>query len=274
MAAILNQQHPIYTTIILRVICDLRVFTPNHFSSRCDQAQLADIYLDNGSFGEYSKLRVHVSIGVLLNTNDVQLKCTLELGVRDVGLGEAHSGGPDEPLVLWRLSCEPLTHKSCLGDHSLPGLLHPLARAQHLEHLVLSNGPHLGKRNFPLPSFLLPLLLDCVTQYFSSCRLLTIQQICRHCSLRSFVFHFVLVITFAMLLNSFLHRNLLLEPFFSVHLTFQTNQLLSHGGFFFNLTRSFLTRSFFMIQLATISLLMQLNIISLRHVDCSRLLRR
>ena len=38
----------------------------------------------------------------------------LELGMCDVGLGEAHAGGSDEALVLRRLAHETLSHERCL----------------------------------------------------------------------------------------------------------------------------------------------------------------
>ena len=51
--------------------------------------------------------------------------------------------GADEALILWRLAGEAATHKGDLGQHALPLLLLPLARPHDLEHLVLSDGPHL-----------------------------------------------------------------------------------------------------------------------------------
>lgn len=51
--------------------------------------------------------------------------------------------GADEALILWRLAGEAATHKGDLRQHALPLLLLPLARPHDLEHLVLSDGPHL-----------------------------------------------------------------------------------------------------------------------------------
>lgn len=49
----LNQQNGIDTTIILRVICDLRIFAPHHLPTCRHEAKLTDIHL------KYSPLCEH-----------------------------------------------------------------------------------------------------------------------------------------------------------------------------------------------------------------------
>jgi len=50
----LHQQHGIDTSVVLRMIGDLRVFAPNHFSSLSNESQFGDIDFDDGSFRDYS----------------------------------------------------------------------------------------------------------------------------------------------------------------------------------------------------------------------------
>lgn len=45
----LDKKHSIDTPIILRVVCDLCILAPYHFATRCDQSQLTDIDLNDGS---------------------------------------------------------------------------------------------------------------------------------------------------------------------------------------------------------------------------------
>jgi len=50
----LHQQHGIDTSVVLRMIGDLRVFAPNHFSSLSNESQFGDIDFDDGSFRDHS----------------------------------------------------------------------------------------------------------------------------------------------------------------------------------------------------------------------------
>mmetsp|Transcript_16596 Transcript_16596/g.27982 ORF Transcript_16596/g.27982 Transcript_16596/m.27982 type:complete len:203 (-) Transcript_16596:547-1155(-) len=161
---ILHQQHCVHAPVVLRVIRHLRVLPPHDLPPRRDQTQLADVHLDNRPLREHAQLRVHVSVGILLHADNIEHERALELGVCGVNLGHAHSCGPDESLVLWRLPGEALAHECRLCDHPLPALLHPLTRPQHLEHFVLCHGAHFGKGDLPLARLLLALLLNGVAK--------------------------------------------------------------------------------------------------------------
>ena len=50
----IQQQNSIDTSIIFRVIGHLSIFTPNHFSTWCNQTQFTDINFQNGTFGYHS----------------------------------------------------------------------------------------------------------------------------------------------------------------------------------------------------------------------------
>ena len=45
----LYKQNSIYATIIFRIVRHLGIFTPNHFSSLCDQTQFWYIHFDNST---------------------------------------------------------------------------------------------------------------------------------------------------------------------------------------------------------------------------------
>ena len=91
---------------------------------------------------------------------ETDLEGGLELRMGDVRLVEAQPARPDEALVLGRLAREPLPDERRLGDHSLPALLHALARLHDAEHLVLRDGADFGQGHLPLAGLLLALLLN------------------------------------------------------------------------------------------------------------------
>lgn len=63
----------------------------------------------------HTATHTHLSVGVLLDANDVEAEGGLELRVCDVRLGDTQASGADEALVLGRLAREAWPHKGHLG---------------------------------------------------------------------------------------------------------------------------------------------------------------
>lgn len=50
-----NKQYGIDTPVIFRVICHLRILSPDHFASRRHQTQFTDIDFNDSTFGDYTQ---------------------------------------------------------------------------------------------------------------------------------------------------------------------------------------------------------------------------
>lgn len=59
----LYQQDTVDAALVLRVVGDLSVATPNDLATGSDETQLADVDLDNGTLGKDTQLRVHRVLG-------------------------------------------------------------------------------------------------------------------------------------------------------------------------------------------------------------------
>lgn len=157
-----NKENTIYATVHFTIICDLSPATPHNFATCCDQAQLADVDLDNGSLGQDTQLSVHWILWVLLDANDGQLHSNSELWMCDVRLLVAQTHGSNESLELDRSSCEIWSDECGLRDHALPALLgRLLSSLDNLEHLRLANSSHLGQWHAEFGRLLSTLVLDC-----------------------------------------------------------------------------------------------------------------
>jgi len=187
--------------------------------------------------------------------------------VRDVRLFEAQRRRSHESLVLWRLSCEALTHVCDLVDHSLPALLLALARLHHLEHLVLACRRHLRDGHAPLARLLLPLLLDRIGEHLRVRHALTVEQEGRHrvVFLRSLLLR-MLVHALGMLLDLLLHGRLLAVPFCVELLRLEAAHLLGDRRVLVgSISRLLLALTLLMVQLPPIPPAVQLNVVALRH---------
>ena len=66
----LDKQNSIHTPIILTIIRNLRPSSPNHLATRSHQTQFTDIDFDYRAFRQYTQLRVHWILRVLLDADD------------------------------------------------------------------------------------------------------------------------------------------------------------------------------------------------------------
>eukprot|EP01018_Ginkgo_biloba_P012710 Gb_20607 [translate_table: standard] len=183
--------------------------------------------------------------------------------------GESQTRRTNKSLILWRLPCETRSHKCDLCDHPLPLLCFSFSGSNHAKHFILCNGPHLGKGNLPFTSFLFSFLLNCVAKDLSTSCCFTIQQVCRHRSFLDIVVNFAPVCLFFMHSKRFLHQCFLCITLLCKQLTFDAQCLLGKGGSFVHFTSLFLALLLKMIQAVPMPLPMQLNVVSLRHVDGS-----
>ena len=74
-----HKKNGVDAAVILRVVCHLRVLAPNDFAARCDEAKLGHIHLDDGALGNHTKLREKRRARVLLDADDWEAECRLEL---------------------------------------------------------------------------------------------------------------------------------------------------------------------------------------------------
>mmetsp|Transcript_11989 Transcript_11989/g.21501 ORF Transcript_11989/g.21501 Transcript_11989/m.21501 type:complete len:201 (+) Transcript_11989:1078-1680(+) len=182
-----------------------------------------------------------------------------------MSLRHTKTRGANETLVFWGLTSESLTYKGNLRNHTLPRLLHTLARLKYFKHLVLSDRANLRKRNLPLASLLLTLLLNSITKYFGTVDLVTLEQICWQSILRSTIFGLMLIVTLFMHGNCFLHKNLLSMALLGKHFTLKTDGLLSILRPFVHFTSFFFPHALKMIHTLTIALLVKLDMLVLGH---------
>lgn len=75
----LYEKHSVDATIVLGVVCHLRIFAPDNLATRCDQTKVGHVDLDDGTLGDHAKLRVHRALRVLLHADDVQAERSGEL---------------------------------------------------------------------------------------------------------------------------------------------------------------------------------------------------
>lgn len=146
----LDQKDTIYTPIELWIIGHLRILPPHHLSRLRDEAQLAHIDLDDRALGDHPQRGEERRRGILLHAEYIKAEGRLELWMRDMGLLKSQPRRPNESLELGRFACITISHEGNLRDHSLPVLLHPFARGDLPEHLVIGDRLHFGNWHCPL----------------------------------------------------------------------------------------------------------------------------
>eukprot|EP01139_Manchomonas_bermudensis_P014614 Amastigsp_a508697_3742.p3 type:complete len:150 gc:universal Amastigsp_a508697_3742:583-134(-) len=124
---------------------------------------------------------------------------------------EAETHRPNEPLVFRRLASKARANERDLGNHSLPRLLLPLARANDPEHLVVGHGSHLGQRHLPLARLLLSLLLDRVGEYLGPRDVLAIEQVAGDGTGLDGLLDLVFAVSLLVEFDRFLHGGLFLK---------------------------------------------------------------
>ncbi|KAI6759013.1 hypothetical protein HG531_014009 [Fusarium graminearum] len=154
LLSVLYQKNTVDAALVLWVIGDLSVATPNNLSTSGDQTKFADVDLDDGT---------------LCQDTELSLNGNAKLGVCDVGLLVTETHGADEALVLGVASSEVGSDKGGLGDHALPGLLLDLLSGlDNLEHLLLADTADLGQGDGKLGSLLGSLVLDSTAESLGS----------------------------------------------------------------------------------------------------------
>merc|ERR1711892_630359 len=221
---IVHEQHSVYTSVILRVVGDLRILPPHHLPPTGDQAQLAYVHLDNCSLSDHAQVGVHGTGRILLHPNNWKAECGSQLWMGHMSLLHPKPHGSDKPLKLWWFPGEIVPNKSHLSHHPLPTLPSALSRFQYFKHFSLRLSPDSRNGHLPLSCFFLPLLLYHVGDDFGLGLLLPVHQvgwdstsICRSlCRL------FCLLLL--MCLDSLLHLHLLIEPLLVVQLGLDISQ--------------------------------------------------
>jgi len=234
--------------VIFRVVCDLGVFSENDLSTGGDHTELGDVDFDDGTLGQHTKLGVHRRLGVLLDTEDVQLERCLEvsfrigrksarctrrsrsrLTMRDIRLFETQGHGSHEPLQLRRLPREALPNECRLRNHPLPGLALALTRLQHLEHLVLRDTSDFRQRHSELGSLVLPPLLDRTRHGLCIPLTLTVQQEGGQSTVGGGTSIGLLEVPLVVGLERLFELHLLGVPFLVQELGFDTEEFLGGG---------------------------------------------
>lgn len=259
-----NEQNGIDASIILRVVGNLGILSPNNFARLCDQTQLRDVDLEHRSLRDDTQTGEHRRAGILLNSDNGQMEGGPEFRMRDMRLLHAQRHRPNESLKLGRLTGEILADKRDLRYHSLPGLPPGLARLQHLKHLGIGLGANLRNRHIPLARLFLSLLFDHIRKYFGARLDTTIQQIRGQRSILHLVLRLLDLLLFVRM-NLLLHLNLFIASLLVEDLGLDAAQLLG-------LLRPDLGRASFLlpfallvIQTPTVQLTVAIHILILWH---------
>ena len=120
MIACSNEQHSIDHAVVLGLIGDLRVLAPDDLAALGDETELADVHLDDGTFGHDAERREQCRARVLLDANDWQAEGGLQLRMSHVRFRVAQRHWSNEALEFGRLAREILADEAGLGHHSLP----------------------------------------------------------------------------------------------------------------------------------------------------------
>ena len=83
--------------IIVRIVRNLRVSSPNHLAARRDQAQLADVDFDDSSLGQNAEVGVQRVLRVLLDSDNRQLNCDSQLLVCNMSFLNTKTLRADKP---------------------------------------------------------------------------------------------------------------------------------------------------------------------------------
>ena len=74
-----DQQDRIYAPIVLRIVGNLRVLSPNNLASLCHKAQLAHIHFNNCAFGDHTQGCIKWGWLILFHTKNRQAKGSFQL---------------------------------------------------------------------------------------------------------------------------------------------------------------------------------------------------
>lgn len=170
----LDAEDSVDTPVVLGVVGDLSVFTPNDFTRGGDEAQFGDVDFEYCTACDDAELSVHSGAGIFLDADDVEAEGGLEFWMGDVSLLEAEAHGADEAFVFRGLSSEAFADIRDLGDHALPLLFLALSCLDDLEHLVVGDGAHLWQWYGPFATLLLAFLFQGIREYFRSRSYLTV----------------------------------------------------------------------------------------------------
>ena len=73
----LDKKNCIDTAIIFRIISDLSILSPYNFTSRSDETKIRHIDFNDSTLGDNSQLCVHRRLRVLLDSNNIQIECSV-----------------------------------------------------------------------------------------------------------------------------------------------------------------------------------------------------
>lgn len=248
----LHQQDTVDAALILRVVSNLGIATPDDLSTSGYETKFADVDLDNGTLGQNTQLGVERVLRVLLDADDGELDSDTKLGVCDIGLLITETHRSNEALMLGVASSEVGSDKGRLGNHALPSLLLDLLTGlDNLEHLLLADTSDLGQGNGKLGRLLSSLVLDGTAESLGSRRVCAVQQIRGHrcCGL---LLVGGLDVALLVRLDGLPHLNLLLMSLLLVQLGSETAQILGVLRSLVALTGGTLANSFLMIKTATV----------------------
>mmetsp|Transcript_22305 Transcript_22305/g.32606 ORF Transcript_22305/g.32606 Transcript_22305/m.32606 type:complete len:257 (+) Transcript_22305:14-784(+) len=228
----LHKQHTVDTSIELRVIGDLRHLTPSDLTRGSDQSQITHIHLNNGTLGHNSQVGVKITTGILLDTQNIELKTSLELRVCDISLLHPQPCWSNKSLKFGSLTGKAIPHKGTFGNDALPRFISLLSRPHNLEHFIIRHRLHLGNGHIPLPRLLLPLLLNGITQHFGATHTLTVEEVSRHSTVGHSLVIRMLVIPLIVLRDGFTHGGFFFESAFIVEFGTESEDLLGEFGSF------------------------------------------
>eukprot|EP00701_Giardia_intestinalis_P004858 XP_001708682.1 Hypothetical protein GL50803_32323 [Giardia lamblia ATCC 50803] len=123
-----NEEDGVHATITLRVVCYLRILSPNDLAALRHKPEICYIDLYHSSLRHHAKIRVEMRTGVLLNPNDLEHVRRLQLWMHHVCVSVAQRRRSDEALVLGCFPREPKPHERSLRDDAFPLLSAPLSR--------------------------------------------------------------------------------------------------------------------------------------------------
>mmetsp|Transcript_32678 Transcript_32678/g.72054 ORF Transcript_32678/g.72054 Transcript_32678/m.72054 type:complete len:325 (-) Transcript_32678:216-1190(-) len=261
----LHQQHSIDTSVQLGIVGNLSHLTPGNLATGRYESQLTNIHFNDGTLGHYAQIGIQRRTGIFLHAQYIQLECSFQLGMGNIGLLHPQAGRSDESLILGRLAGEAIPDKGAFRNDALPRLVALTARSHNLEHFVVSHGLDLGYRYLPLPRLLLALLLHGVGQDLGTTYPLTVEEVRRHGSIGDSIIVGVLVAALGMLRDGLSHGGLLLEATFVVQFGADSVHLLGEFRSLVSQARLSLPFPFFCIEPTSVQLAVPLHMLVLRH---------
>lgn len=266
----LHTENGIDASVVLRIVCDLGVFTPYNFARIGHEPKLRDINLNDSPARYDTELGEHLAAWILLDADNVQAEGGLELRVSNVGLLKAQAHRANKALIFGGLSGEALANIGDLGNHAFPLLFLTLARLNNLEHLVLGNGPDLWERDVPLARLFLALLLEGVAEDLGAGLLGAVEEVGRDGAVAHGLVGNALLVVLEVHVDGLLHGGLLLEALLVVQLCLDAREragllrAAAHGA------RLALADALMVVQAHAVALPVQFNVLALRHFGRER----